>query len=84
VRLIFDGLRNDAKATVSRVDDEHGNTLAAYKAMGSPRYPTEDQIRRLNTTTALPMPTRRQLEGNRLDLTLEPNALVIVEIEGGL
>ncbi|HXF25976.1 MAG TPA: hypothetical protein VN610_01815, partial [Bryobacteraceae bacterium] len=84
VRLIFDGLRNDAKATVNRVDDEHGNTLAAYKAMGSPRYPTEDQIRRLNTTTALPMPTRRQLEGNRLDLTLEPNALVIVEIEGGL
>ena len=84
VRLIFDGLRNDAKATLSRVDDEHGNTLAAYKAMGSPRYPTEDQIRRLNAATALPPPVPRRLEGNHLDLTLEPNALVLVEVEGGL
>ncbi|MGH9575456.1 MAG: GH39 family glycosyl hydrolase, partial [Candidatus Acidiferrales bacterium] len=83
VRLIFDGLRNGAKAVVSRVDDEHGNTLWAYKAMGSPRYPTEDQIRRLNAATALPPRGQRRLEGNRLDLTLEPNALVLLEVEGG-
>lgn len=83
VRLIFEGLRNGAEVTVSRVDNEHGNTLASYKAMGSPRYPTEDQIRRLNAATALPPPVQRRLEGNHLDLTLESNALVLLEVEGG-
>ena len=37
VRLVFENFRNNAAAAVSRVDDEHGNTLAAYRALGSPR-----------------------------------------------
>ncbi|HKV41972.1 MAG TPA: hypothetical protein VJX67_22400 [Blastocatellia bacterium] len=83
IRLIFNGVRGGANVAISRVDDEHGNTLAAYKTMGSPRYPTEDQIRQLNAATELPPPGRRHLDGNHLDLSLEASALVLVEVEAG-
>jgi xylan 1,4-beta-xylosidase len=79
-RLLFENIPNNAAVAVSRVDNEHGNTLAAYRAMGSPRYPTEDQVERLNAATKLPQPGQVQLEGNYLDLELEANALVLVEV----
>jgi xylan 1,4-beta-xylosidase len=79
-RLVFDNVRSNALVEVSRVDDNHGNTLAAYKAMGSPRYLTEDQIEKLNAATQLPSPEQLHLEGNRFDLDLQPNALVLVEV----
>ncbi len=80
VRLTFDNVRNSAIVTESRVDDDHGNTLAAYRALGSPRYPSEDQIRRLNAATELPPPAQHHLDGNHLDLSLQPNALVVLEV----
>ncbi|MBV8570078.1 MAG: glycosyl hydrolase family 39 [Acidobacteriaceae bacterium] len=83
VRLTISGIRNNAVARVSRVDDDHGNTLAAYKALGSPRYPTEEQVRRMNAATALAPPAEERLDGNHLDLSLQPNALVLVEVETG-
>ena len=83
VRLLFDNARSDARVLISRVDDDHGNTLAAYKAMGSPDYPTEEQVRRLNMETKLPAPAQDHLKGNHLDLELEVNALVIVEVKSG-
>ncbi len=79
-RLTFSGVPGNARVTVSRVDDDHGNTLAAYKAMGSPPYPTDDQIRKLNTETQLPAPSPQKLDGGHLDLKLQPNALVIVQV----
>ncbi len=66
--------------SVSRVDDEHGNTLAAYKAMGSPQYPTEEQIDKMNAATKLPAPGRGHLEGDHMELELGVNALVLVEV----
>ena len=80
VQLVFENLRNDAAAAVSRVDDEHGNTLASYSALGSPRYPTEDQVQKMNAATKLPPPSQIHLAGNHLDLDLEANALVLVEV----
>lgn len=81
VRLTFHGVQSGATANVSRVDDDHGNTLAAYKGLGSPRYPTEDQIRRLNAASELPPPVQYHLEGSHLHLNLQPNALVLVEVQ---
>src|SRR5581483_4546123 len=66
VRLIFDGVRDNTEVTLSRVDTEHGNVLPAYKALGSPRYPTEEQVRNLNAATALSPPEQRRLDGNHL------------------
>jgi xylan 1,4-beta-xylosidase len=83
VRLNFNNVRSNATVRVSRVDDDHGNTLKAYRAMGSPRYPTEAQVQQLNGATKL-SPSTERLEGNHLDLNLQPNALVLVEVQGGL
>jgi hypothetical protein len=51
--------------------------------MGSPLYPTEDQVRRLNAATELPPPSEQHLAGNHLDLELQANALVVIEVQPG-
>jgi xylan 1,4-beta-xylosidase len=80
-RLMFDGGQNGAGVLESRVDDEHGNVLAAYRAIGSPRYPTEQQVMRMNDATRLAPPRQLHLNGNQLELELQPNALVLLEVE---
>ncbi len=82
-QLEFEHVPVNASVSVSRVDDAHGNALAAYRALGSPAYPTGDQVRRLNAATKLPPPRSGRLEGTRLSLQLQPNALVIVEVRTG-
>lgn len=84
IRLTISGVANDAALEVSRVDDDHSNTLAAYKALGSPLYPTEEQVQRMNAATGLGRPEEGHLQGNHLELTLEPNALVLVEVPSGV
>jgi xylan 1,4-beta-xylosidase len=80
-RLTINGVRSDAVAKVSRVDDDHGNALAAYKALGSPRYPTQEQVERINAATTLGAPAQVRLEKNRMNLSLQRNALVLVEVD---
>jgi xylan 1,4-beta-xylosidase len=82
-RLTINGVRNDAAVKVSRVDDDHGNALAAYKALGSPRYPTEEQVERINAATALAEPDEEHLNANHLELTLQPDALALIEVQSG-
>jgi xylan 1,4-beta-xylosidase len=65
------------------VDDEYSNTLAAYKSLGSPRYPTEEQVERMNAATALGRPAEQHLNGNYLDLTLQSDALFLLEVQSG-
>jgi xylan 1,4-beta-xylosidase len=80
--LAFENLGKLAGATVreSRVDEDHSNTLAAYHRIGSPRYPTEEQVRTLNSMTALEAPKVNHLTGRNMNLDLRPNALVLIEI----
>lgn len=80
VNLVFDGVPANATAWVSRVGDDSGNTLKAYKALGSPRYATDEQVRKINSASAPAAPAAQRLNGNSLSLTLEPNALVLVEV----
>jgi xylan 1,4-beta-xylosidase len=81
IRLTFNNLPPGGRsAYISQVDNEHGNTLAAYKALGSPRYPTPEQVKKMNDATKLPDPMRKALDGNELDLELEPNALFLIEV----
>jgi xylan 1,4-beta-xylosidase len=77
------GVAPNAQVAIERVDDEHGNVLPAYAAMGKPDYPTTAQVEKLNKTTALPAPEEKRLEGGRLMLALEPNALVLVTVRAG-
>lgn len=82
MRVTFKGLPANAAANVSRVDDDHSNTLKAYRAMGSPLYPTEEQVRKMNEATALPAPERIPVRNGELSLPLQVNALALIEIPG--
>jgi xylan 1,4-beta-xylosidase len=81
MRLAFKGAAPDAGVTIERVDETHGNPVTAYRAMGSPRYPTQSQIEALNKASALPEPERRKLENGVLELTLPVNGLAVIEIQ---
>jgi xylan 1,4-beta-xylosidase len=50
--------------------------------MGSPHFPTQEQIKDLNAASALPAPERRKLADGSLELTLPVNGLVVLEIGG--
>ena len=80
VTLKFEGVAKDARVTVQRVDDEHGNVLPIYTSMGSPQYPTEKQVAEMNTKTALPAAVMAELQNGELPMELEPNALVLVRV----
>ena len=80
VRLGFEHVPANASIALSVVDDDHGNALAAYRAIGSPAYPTKQQVTKINSTAALPPPERVQLNGTRLDLDLQVNALALLQI----
>jgi xylan 1,4-beta-xylosidase len=78
--LVFHGLPADARVSIQRVDDNHGNVLKIYEAMGRPPNPTPSQIEQLNRATALGAPESARLQAGRLTLTLMPNALVLVKV----
>jgi xylan 1,4-beta-xylosidase len=80
LRLTFNHVTPNAPVTISRVDDNHGNALVAYRALGSPQYPTKEEVRKINAATTLPAPGRLRLDGTHLDLELAVNALVLIEI----
>ena len=52
--------------------------------MGSPRYPTEAQVQKLNSMTALESPKVRPLKNKDLDIELGMNALVLLEVRPGI
>jgi len=82
LRLAFKGVAPGAEATIRRVDEAHGNPMPAYRAMGSPRYPTQAQIAALNKASALPAPEQSKLDKGILKLTLPVNGMAVIEIPG--
>jgi xylan 1,4-beta-xylosidase len=80
LRLKFKGVPAGAKALIQRVDETHGNPWPAYRAMGSPRYPTQAQIETLNKSSSLPAPESRRLKDGVLELTLPVNGLGVIQI----
>ncbi len=80
LRLAFKGVAPDANTTIQRVDETHGNPMPAYRAMGSPRYPTQAQIEALNNASSLPAPELRKLEKGVLEITLPVNGLAVIEV----
>src|SRR5262249_31805736 len=80
LRLAFKGVSVNTKVSLQYADDQRGNTLAAYQKMGSPRYPTRNQVQQINRAANLPEPVATRLKNSVLDLTLTPNALVLIEL----
>jgi xylan 1,4-beta-xylosidase len=68
-------------AQVARVDGSHGDLRGAYEKMGSPRNPTQAQIRALREAAALPAAESVAIENDRLTLMLPPQGLAVIEIK---
>jgi len=81
MNLDFNHVNPDARVSIQRIDDEHGNVLKRFAAMGAPLDPTSAQVEQLNRETALPAPEEKRLEGGKLRLNLTPNAMVLIEIQ---
>ena len=81
ISLVFRGLPSSANVTIERVDEDHGNVLKQYAAMGKPIDPTFVQVEQLNRETAFGPPEQTQLKAGRLDLSLAPNALVLIKVQ---
>jgi xylan 1,4-beta-xylosidase len=78
--LILKGT-NATHALISRLDGDHGDFHSAYEKMGSPRYPSQKQIRELREATELPAPEGRRLKNGELSLTLPAHGLALIEFK---
>lgn len=78
VELEIQGVPADAVISIQRADAEHGNSLAAYKAMGSPRYPTPEQVRRLNEAAEIPPVEMQHLSHGEIKLEIPIDGLALI------
>jgi xylan 1,4-beta-xylosidase len=69
------------RATISRVDRDHGDFHSVYEKMDSPRYPTRAQIQDLRTAAELPDPETRKLNNDELVLTLPAHGFALIELK---
>jgi xylan 1,4-beta-xylosidase len=68
-------------ARVKLLDDTHGNSLTAYRTMGSPRYPTRAQVEALNRAAELPMAGDVPMDAaGALHLVLPASSLALLEL----
>jgi xylan 1,4-beta-xylosidase len=81
ITLDLSGLRHGATATVRRVDAEHGDTLDAWKQMGSPAFPTLEQIAALKKIGTLAEPAPLPLDGDHLTVHLPSSGLAVIEVK---
>jgi len=80
VELQIHGVPADSPVQVGRADAEHGNTLAAYRKMGSPRYATQAQVKELNRVAENKSSETLRLSHGAIKLELPVNGVALVEI----
>ena len=79
--LALDGSHSHKRAHISRVDGSSGSFRRAYQDMGSPAYPTRDQIAELKRKSALAAPETVSVDKqNQLTLSVPPNGIALVEL----
>ena len=73
-------LASGARATVWRLDATHGNAVALFDKMGRPDFPSRQQIAQLREAGQLAAPESMDVRNGKLDLTIPPQGLVVVEL----
>jgi xylan 1,4-beta-xylosidase len=64
---------------VTHLDPDHGDVHKAYEAMGSPRYPTKQQIEKLRAAAKLSPPEMHEVKGASVTVRIPLQGLVLVE-----
>ena len=77
----IEGAHKARKGTITRVDDNSGSLRKAYEAVGSPPYPTVQQIEQLKRLTELAPPQQFRLDVNgAISVSVPPNGIALIEI----
>ena len=74
------GLKNTAAVTITRVDGKHGDTYGAWQAMGSPRFPTHEQVDLLKAAAVAGVEESTRLKDGSLDVEIPQTGLAVVRI----
>jgi xylan 1,4-beta-xylosidase len=80
VTLHFTGLESGRKVQTTVVDKVHGSPLPAYAKMGSPQFPSLEQIVTLRKAGELPAAESSTIKNGEITLTLQPHSLALLEI----
>jgi xylan 1,4-beta-xylosidase len=80
ITLTFQGVKPNAAVSISRVDQTHGNVLAAYDKMGAPTYPSQEQLRQLREVENPIPPEKEHLRGGSFTLVVPAQGLAVVEL----
>jgi len=73
--------RKATHAVIRRVDATHGDTLNAWRKMGSPSYPTRAQMDALRKASEIGPAEQVKITGHQLKLELPVMGLAVVEIQ---
>ena len=79
-RIDVQHLAAGAHATVWRLDETHGNVIAAFDRMGRPAFPSREQIAQLRAAGKLATPEPLELTDGKFEITVPPQGLVVVEL----
>ena len=80
ITLTFQGVKPNATVSISRVDQTHGDVLAAYDKMGAPIYPSQEQLRQLREVERPVPPEKEHLRGGSFTLVVPAQGLAVVEL----
>lgn len=81
IKVALDGMKGGKPVNVSYVDWERGSPMPAWRAMGSPQYPSREQVAQLRKA-AQPVTERRRLERDgTITLELPPEGLALIELK---
>ncbi len=80
-QVTLKGARPGQRVRISYVDQERASPYPAWRAMGSPLYPSRDQLSALRAAAELPPPVRARL-GRERDLTIDlpPEGVALIEL----
>jgi xylan 1,4-beta-xylosidase len=79
--LALDGVHPPTRARITRVDNTSGDFHHAYEAMGSPAYPTTEQIAEIKQKSELKAPEVVHMNPQKLiSVSIPPNGLALLEI----
>jgi xylan 1,4-beta-xylosidase len=77
--LHFEHVASSAPVEVLRIDDDHGNALKAFDAMGRPQGSlTRDQVKQLQAAGAMAAPEHLRLDHGSLQVTIPAHGLAVL------
>ena len=72
-----------SSARMMRLDRDNGDVHKAYEAMGSPQYPTSQQIEKLRAAAKLSPPEMLKLKDGSVTIRIPAEGLVLLEVPTG-